>query len=64
MYENRIKHLKEAHAALNKKIDGMESTGVFEDANLHDLKVQRLHYKQEIERLESLQKSLDNSVNA
>lgn len=58
MYENRIKHLKEAHASLNKKIDGMESTGVFEDANLHDLKVQRLHYKQELDRLEKLQNEL------
>ena len=64
MYENRIKHLKEAHATLNKKIDGMESTGVFEDGNLHDLKVQRLHLKQELEKLEKLQKTLDNPVNA
>ena len=41
-YENRIKHLEEAHHALDKKIRGLESTGVFEDENLHDLKKQKL----------------------
>lgn len=54
MYANRIKHLKEEHASLNKKIDGMESTGVFEDRNLNELKVHRLKLKQEIQNLELL----------
>lgn len=49
MHEFRIKHLKESHRALDKKIDGMESTGVFNDAMLEDLKKQRLKLKDQIE---------------
>jgi uncharacterized protein YdcH (DUF465 family) len=48
MYEQRIKHLEELHRVLDKRIDGMESTGVFEDATLEVLKKQRLHLKDEI----------------
>lgn len=50
--ENRIKHLEEEHARLEKRIHGMESTGVFEDENLHDLKKQRLHIKDELAKLQ------------
>jgi uncharacterized protein YdcH (DUF465 family) len=46
--ENHLKHLTEEHARLDKRIDGMESTGVFEDATLEVLKKQRLHLKDEI----------------
>jgi uncharacterized protein len=49
--ENRLKHLEEEHAQLDKRIDGMESTGVFEDANLEVLKKQRLHLKDEIVKI-------------
>jgi uncharacterized protein YdcH (DUF465 family) len=48
MYEQRIKHLEELHRVLDKRIDGLESTGVFEDATLEVLKKQRLHLKDEI----------------
>lgn len=48
MYELRINHLKESHRALDKKINGMESTGVFNDAMLEDLKKQRLKLKDQI----------------
>ena len=48
MYENRIKHLEEAHRALNKQIDTLEKNGLFEDLKLEDLKKQRLHLKDEI----------------
>ncbi len=48
MYENRIKHLEEAHRALNKQIDNLEKNGLFEDLNLEDLKKQRLRLKDEI----------------
>jgi uncharacterized protein YdcH (DUF465 family) len=48
MYEHRIKHLEELHRVLDKRIDGMESTGVFEDTTLEVLKKQRLHLKDEI----------------
>ena len=47
-YENRIKHLEQAHQALDKRIDGLESTGVFDDTELTDLKKQRLQLKRQI----------------
>ena len=47
-WENRIKHLEQAHQALDKRIDGLESTGVFDDAELNDLKKQRLQLKRQI----------------
>ena len=49
--ENRIKHLEQEHAQLDKRIDGMESTGVFGDATLEVLKKQRLHIRDEIVKL-------------
>jgi uncharacterized protein YdcH (DUF465 family) len=49
--QNRVKHLEEEHAQLDKRIDGMESTGVFEDATLEILKKQRLHIKDELVKL-------------
>ena len=48
MYENRIKHLEEAHRALDKQIDTLEQNGLFEDLKLEDLKKQRLHLKDDI----------------
>ena len=42
MYENRIKHLEEAHHALDKRIRGLEATGIYEDEQLHELKKQKL----------------------
>lgn len=48
MFENRIKHLEEAHRALDKQIDTLEQTGLFEDLKLEDLKKHRLHLKDEI----------------
>jgi hypothetical protein len=47
-WERRIKHLEQAHQALNKRIDGLESTGVFDDAELTDLKKQRLRLKTQL----------------
>ena len=47
-WEKRIKHLEHAHQALDKRIDGLESTGVFDDAELTDLKKQRLRLKTQI----------------
>ena len=48
MYELRIKHLEEAHRALDKQIDTLERNGLFEDLKLEELKKQRLHLKDEI----------------
>jgi uncharacterized protein YdcH (DUF465 family) len=47
MYEQRIKHLEELHRVLDKRIDGLESTGVFDDLTLEVLKKQRLHLRDE-----------------
>ena len=48
---HRLRHLEEEHAQINKRIDGLESTGVFEDATLEVLKKQRLHLKDELVKL-------------
>ena len=48
MYENRIKHLEEAHRALDKQIENLEKNGLYEDLKLDNLKKQRLHLKDEI----------------
>lgn len=48
MYEQRIKHLEEAHRALDKQIDTLEKTGVFEDLTMEEMKKQRLHLKDNI----------------
>lgn len=47
-YEMRIKNLEEQHHRLNKIINGLESTGVFDDAELTSLKKQRLRLKTEL----------------
>jgi len=49
--ENHLKHLTQEHARLDKRIDGLESTGVFEDTTLEVLKKQRLHLKDEIVKI-------------
>jgi uncharacterized protein YdcH (DUF465 family) len=59
MYEQRIKHLEELHRVLDKRIDGMESTGVFEDVTLEVLKKQRLHLKDEISAMKHRQEMHD-----
>ncbi len=47
-WDSRIRHLEEAHRAFNKRIDGLESTGVFDDAEIQDLKKQRLRLKTQL----------------
>ena len=49
--QHRLQHLENDHVALNKRIDGMESTGVFEDVTLEVLKKQWLHLKDEIAKI-------------
>ena len=49
--QHRLTHLEDEHAHINKRIDGLESTGVFEDATLEVLKKQRLHLKDELVNL-------------
>ena len=50
-WEKRIKHLEEAHHALDKRINGLEKTGVFDDFELIDLKKQRLQLKIKLVKL-------------
>ena len=57
MYEHRIKHLEEAHRALDKQIDNLEKNGLFEDLKLEELKKQRLRLKDEIVILKRKQQS-------
>ena len=59
MYEHRIKHLEELHRVLDKRIDGVESTGIFEDTTLEVLKKQRLHLKDEIVTMKRRQEMHD-----
>jgi uncharacterized protein YdcH (DUF465 family) len=51
--ENRLIHLDNEHQAIDKRIDGLESTGVFEDATLEVLKKQRLYLKDEIVKIKA-----------
>ena len=57
MYENRIKHLEEAHRALDKQVDTLEKTGLYEDLKLEELKKQRLQLKDKIAILKHKQES-------
>jgi len=50
--QHRLEHLQKDHAELDKRIDGMESTGVFEDATIEVLKKQRLHLRDEIVKIQ------------
>ena len=55
MYELRIKHLEEAHRALDKQVDTLERNGLFEDLKLDTLKKQRLLLKDKIAILKQKQ---------
>lgn len=48
MYEQRIKHLEEAHRALDKQVDNLEKNGLFEDLKLEQLKKERLLLKDKL----------------
>ena len=59
MYEGRIRHLEQMHAVLDKQIDGMEKTGVFDDTQLHNLKKQRLQIRDQLAELKARQQAHD-----
>lgn len=61
MYENRIKHLEEAHRSLDERVNTLEKTGLFEDLKLEELKKQRLHLKDEIVILKRKQLDYENN---
>lgn len=61
MIKNRIAHLEEEHHLLDKKIDRMVREGRFEDNEIHILKKQRLHIRDEIAKLkQQLQKEAND----
>lgn len=62
MYDGRIKHLEIMHASLDKQIDGIEKTGVFEDNRLTLLKKQRLQIRDQLLDLRRRQYEHDQEV--
>ena len=54
---NRLAHLEEEHARLDKQIDQMIRAGLYEDISMHDLKKQRLHIRDEIVTLKRQHRS-------
>jgi uncharacterized protein YdcH (DUF465 family) len=55
MYEDKIKHLEEAHRVLDQKIDTLEKNGLFEDIKMQELKKQRLLFRDELAILKNKQ---------
>jgi hypothetical protein len=51
MIANRLRHLEEMHAVLDRQIDGLESTGAFHDETLNNMKKRRLQLRDQIEKL-------------
>lgn len=62
MYEGRIRHLEQMHAVLDKQIDGMERTGVFDDTQLHNLKKQRLQIRDQLAEMKAKQQAHEQEV--
>lgn len=49
MYENRIKHLEESHRVLDKQINQLLATGVFEDTKIQEMKNKNFNSKMKFE---------------
>lgn len=62
MYLQRIRDLEQAHAALDKQIDTMERTGVYEDTRMQTLKKQRLSIKDQLQQLRRRQWEHDHET--
>lgn len=48
MYEHRIAHLEELHRSLDRRVDAMEKSGVYDDEYMSNMKKERLRIKDEI----------------
>jgi hypothetical protein len=59
MYTLRIQHLEDAHRSLDKRVDTMEKTGIFNDFELEDLKKEMLLLKDKISILKQKQKEIE-----
>ena len=62
MYLQRIRNLEQAHAALDKQIDIMVRTGVYEDTLMQTLKKQRLAIKDQLQQLRRRQWEHDHET--
>lgn len=51
--QHHISHLEEKLNELKRQVDTMERTGVYEDKEINFLKKEKLHLKDEIERLKA-----------
>lgn len=55
-YRERIRHLEQLHEAIDREIDKMEKNHPHvEETRVHDMKKQRLLYRDELSRLRKLQ---------
>lgn len=57
MYKLRIKHLEAAHNSLDQRIRSLETSGIFEDMQLHAMKKQKLKIKDDIQQLKNRNKT-------
>jgi hypothetical protein len=55
MYKDRIKHLEEAHRAIDKQLTEMDKHPHVEESKIAEMKKQKLQLKDEINRLNKLQ---------
>ncbi len=55
MYRSRIQTLEESHRLLDNQISELESSGVYTDEKLSEMKRKKLMLKDEIRRLTKLQ---------
>lgn len=62
MYHSRIEQLEKLHRQLDKKIRGKESTGVYDDHELHQLKKEKLQLRDEIEMWKRKQFEHDHEI--
>jgi hypothetical protein len=58
--QHHADHLKTKHQLLDDEIDRMEQTGAFEDNKIRQLKLNRLHLKEEIDRTKDRIKKLNH----
>lgn len=52
--KHHVSHLEERHADLDKRIDQMELTGNYNDAQLSPMKKERLRIKDEIKHMKDI----------
>lgn len=64
VFEQRIRHLEEAHRILDKQVNRLEKTSTCSDNLLPGLKKQRLHYTDQLSKLKEKQLAYDHKYTA